>query len=378
MFFNISLNFQKNYPCHWQLGKFRVSTDPGWELVQIGTSEILYKGYADSSPLENLFTEIIAQDEPKITGNFCALVLTDGELKIKTDRYRSFPIYIIPGNPVYIDPNHINNLIPTEDILWSNNLVTIHADHTMTGGKFDLVGSADLPTSTVDQIDELLTKKIQSFVSHNKLPLRIFLSGGVDTLLVYSYLRRIGAEHELIWYLHTDLDEFYLANSGDLKNYWAYNQIHHWKEPCVLASGAPGDEFMLRNPVTGNQYLLGHRTSIPEQLIAQPKCLHHAHFTKSFKKFEGQVSATSEELCNITVNDWQHWHLGNTLTWTPLRDLELFKLFLALPYETALGQIMDSAVSRVLIERNVPGLTKVLSSQKNAGNGLQNLRSLLT
>jgi hypothetical protein len=60
-----------------------------------------------------------------------------------------------------------------------------------------------------------------------------------------------------------------------------------------------------------------------------------------------------------------------------LRDLELFKLFLALPYEMALGQIMDSAVSRMLIERNVPGLTKVLNVQKNAGNGLRNLRNLL-
>jgi hypothetical protein len=77
------------------------------------------------------------------------------------------------------------------------------------------------------------------------------------------------------------------------------------------------------------------------------------------------------------VNDWQHWHLGNTLTWTPFRDLELFKLFLALPYEQAVAQIMNSAVSCELIERNVPGLTQVLSDQKNTGNAMKNLRVLL-
>jgi len=93
--------------------------------------------------------------------------------------------------------------------------------------------------------------------------------------------------------------------------------------------------------------------------------------------FEGQQSATAPELCNTVVNDWQHWHLGNTLTWTPFRDLELFKLFLALPYEQALGQIMNSSVSCELIERNVPGLTCVLSSQKNSGNTMRNLRGLL-
>ena len=81
--------------------------------------------------------------------------------------------------------------------------------------------------------------------------------------------------------------------------------------------------------------------------------------------------------CNTVVNDWQHWHLGNTLTWTPFRDLELFKLYMSLPYEQALGQIMNSAVSRVLIERNVPGLTTMLSDQKNTGNFMKNLRGLL-
>ena len=369
MFFHIADQPQENYPCHWQLGSFCVSTDSGWQLEQVGTAQVLYKGYADAAPMEDRLLDIVLQTTPHILGNFCAMVLVNNTMTIQTDRYRSFPIYI---------NNHsVNNLIPTEHTAWTDSMITVHSDLVVTENKFNVIGHAWSPTSTVDQIDQLLTDKIKLFASHNQLPLRMFLSGGVDTLLLYSYICRLGIPHEMTWNLHTDLDYFYLSNSTDIKQHWGYRQIHHWHEPCVLVSGTPGDEFMLRSPVTANQYLLKHGTSIPQLLATNPDCLHHAYFSKHVELFEGQQSATAPELCNTVVNDWQHWHLGNTLTWTPLRDLELFKLFLALPYTQAVGQIMNSAVSCELIERNVPGLTRVLSNQKNTGNAMRNLRGLL-
>jgi hypothetical protein len=295
--------------------------------------------------------------------------MVDNTLAIKSDRYRSFPIYI--------GSDSINNLIPANHTVWTDSMITVRPDLTVTENKFDVIGKIHASVSTVDQIDELLINKIQRFLSHNQLPLRVFLSGGVDTLLLYSYVQRLDAKYEMIWNLHTDLDEFYLANSSDIKKNWGYRQIHHWQTPCVLASGTPGDEFMLRSPATANQYLLSHGTSIPEQLQHHPNCLHQDYFLQYTDLFNSQHAGTSTELCNTVVNDWQHWHLGNTLTWTPFRDLELFKLFLSLPYKQALGQIMNSEVSRELIERNVPGLTRVLSDQKNSNNALKNLRGLL-
>jgi hypothetical protein len=351
------------------MGSFSVSTDPGWQLRQIGTAQVLYQGYADAAPVEDLLLDIVLQTTPQILGNFCVLVVVDNTLTIQTDRYRSFPIYI--GN------HSVNNLIATDRTAWTDSMITVHSDLTVTEKKFDVIGRTDLSTSTVYQIDELLINKIQRFLSHNQRPLRVFLSGGVDTLLLYSYVYRLGAKYELVWNLHTDLDEFYLANSSDIKKHWGYRQIHHWQTPCVLASGTPGDEFMLRSPTTANQYLLAHGTSIPKQLQRYPDCLHRDYFSQYTELFNSQRAGTTEELCNTVVNDWQHWHLGNTLTWTPFRDLELFKLFLALPYDQALAQIMNSEVSRELIERNVPGLTQVLSDQKNTGNVMRNLRDLL-
>jgi hypothetical protein len=369
MFFHISDQPQENYPCHWQLGSFHVSTDSGWQLAQVGTAQVLYKGYADCADLNNLLMDIVLQSTPRILGNFCALVLVDNTLTMQTDRYRSFPIYI--GN------HAVNNLIPAEHTAWTDSLITVHPDLTVTENKFDVIGNTELGSGTVDQIDQLLTDKIKLFATHNQLPLRVFLSGGVDTLLLYSYICKLDIPHEVVWNLHTDLDNFYLANSGDIKKYWGYRQIHHWQEPCVLVSGAPGDEFMLRSPTTANQYLLNRGTSIPEQLHHYPDCLHRDYFLQYTELFNSQTIATDIELCNTVVNDWQHWHLGNTVTWTPLRDLELFKLFLSLPYDLTLSQIMSSAISCKLIERNVPGLTQVLSDQKNTGNLMRNLRGLL-
>jgi hypothetical protein len=90
----------------------------------------------------------------------------------------------------------------------------------------------------------------------------------------------------------------------------------------------------------------------------------------------GSRSQLHHDLCNVIVNDWQHWHLGNTLHWTPLRDLEIFKIIMRLPLIDAKNQIMDSTFSQTLIERNVPGATEFISDQKNAGPALKNLNRL--
>jgi hypothetical protein len=275
------------------------------------------------------------------------------------------------------------------NVVYSNGLIAVDDDFTVDYRTFDAVGSIDTnTTSTLDQIDQLLCDKIQQFAKHNHLPIRVFLSGGVDTLLLYSYLKRLGIAHELIWNTHCDIDKFYLANHADIYQNWAYRQIHHWTDPCVLVSGTPGDEFMLRGPATANLYLLAHNISIPELITttSSGSQLEYLSLPKNFGIFSQQIQEHQpdkslhdvyQQLCNANLNDWQHWHIGNTLTWTPLRDLELFKLFLQLPVDQVKSQVLDSTISRDLIERNVPGLSTALSPQKNTGNYMKNLKNLL-
>ncbi len=380
MFFHISQQPQENYPCQWQLGSFAVSTDEGWKQLAIGPVQMLYKGYADAGPLESLLGQVMFQSIPQLTGNFCALVVVNDTLTIQSDRYRGFPIYI--------DDAGINNLVATDRTAWTDSLITVHADLTVTDNQFDVIGDIDATElsfqSAQDQVHDILTRKTRQFLSHNTLPLKVFLTGGVDTMLVYSYLCAAGAEFELLDHFHFDHDYFWRANSNKITQYWAYRQTHHWRDPCVLMSGTPGDEFMLRNPDTGNLYLQHAGTTINE--LIQPHHMQHDYIKSELENNQLHLTDTislantkeqlHHQLCNITINDWQHWHLGNTLHWTPLRDLDIFKIVMRLPVECAADQILNSGFSTALIERNMPGGSKLISDQKNAGPELKNLSKL--
>lgn len=388
MFFSITHETKDNFSKSYCLGSFDIYTDEGWHLTTVGARQILYKGYADTGTMETILPIIVHQQEPEFHGNFCALVFDPetNTIQIKTNRYRSFPIYIT-------DNQEITNLLPQTWTVWADGLLTIDQNLCATEKKFNLVGSINLDPITLedalDQIDTILAERTKDFLQHNTLPIKAFVSGGVDSLLVYSYLQRFTDNFEMVKCQHIDYDRFWLMNSGSLKEqFWGYAQIHHWTESCIVTSGAPGDEYMLRSPTTTDMLLKFNGVYIVD-LLNLPEwkgCLHEQYFrqSKNYTLFKEQRldeglgrDMLLWNLCNIIANDWQHWHLGNTLTWTPLRDLEIFKILLRLPLEVQLTQIMNSDISKALIERNSPGLTKVISDQKNSGNLQKNLTDFL-
>lgn len=377
MFFSISHSDNLDFSHQWQCHGVTVNTDAGWQQATVGDQYVVYKGYAESGTLTELLPDILDQHYPELLGNFCVIVIGHDQIQIKTDRYRSFPIW-------FEQQTEITNLVSLSNTAWTNHLVSATLNLVVTLQNFNVIGTIDLAPLTedqvLDQVDEILLTRTKNFIKHNTLPIRSFLTGGVDSLLVYSYLKRAGADVEVIDYLHIDYDHFWKCNSHHLKKFWAYSQIHHWLEPTALASGAPGDEFMLRSPVTANMYLTSRGTGIPELLKTHPSCLHYEYFMlpKHQQIFESTPTTTNfrwvaYEICNILVNDWQHWHIGNTLTWTLLRDLEVLKLMLRLPIESAVAQILDSTVSKKLIEKNLPGATAWISDQKNTGASRKNL-----
>lgn len=377
MFFSISHTVHGNFSMHWQVGNVCIDTDDGWLSQDHGDLLLIYKGYTDQRKLDQ---QLLSVDHQTL-GNFCVIIVdrTQQKIRMVADRYRSFPVYFKNGHQV-------TNLVPVDKTAWTDSKVEIDFDLNTTEHKFDAIGPIDPMLldyeSALDQVHEILITKTQNFLDNNSLPLKVFLSGGIDTLLVYSYLVNAGAEFELLDYNHLEHDYFWRSNEHLIKQNWGYKQIHHWRESCVLASGAPGDEFMLRSPTTANLYLRRNNTDIPQLLEQYPDCLHYSYFNldkhqKIFQEQQNSQQDTSDwELCNILVNDWQHWHLGNTLTWTPLRDVEIIKILLRMPLRHAINQIMNSEFSKCLIERNVPGATRFISDQKNTGPALKNLNLL--
>lgn len=385
MFFSISREHQENFPNQYQMGPLVVNTDSGWAHSQVGSATVVYKGYADEFDLSQNLHNILLQPQPCYTGNFCVFVYQNNCLEIKTDRYRSFPIYI---------GDTINNLVPGGRTVWADGMITVHNDLAVTENQFDAIGEVETSELTKQQvllaIVDLLDKKTQAFLDHNKLPVNVYLTGGVDTLLVYSFLQKYTDCYDIVDYLHIDYDYFWLKNSTDIKSHWAYKQIHHWKTPCVLTSGTPGDEFMLRAPATGNMLLMHHNVNIVDLLVKQDymqtqyflkdkntTIFHNMAQDAALGRLTKDKNLLFRELCNMNLNDWQHWHIGNTLTWTPLRDLEIFKLFLRLPVEHVVDQLLGSKISLDIIEHNCPGLSRSVSRQKNSNNSMSNLVGIL-
>jgi hypothetical protein len=389
MFFHVSKTTQDNFPHNHQTKNFVISLDQGWTHVQdFQGNDIWYKGYIDDAPLRWYAVRVSAEQQPQQTGNFCVIKVTDQQVVIRSDKLRSFPLW-------YNSEQGLTNLRNIGETIWSDCLVTLNNDMTLTRDYFDAVGTlSDVKLSfdtVVDQVDEIIKRKVIEFLEYRELPIKVFLSGGVDTALVFSYLKKYTDDYELVLNSHVDYDYFYLKNHGYLSELWGYTQIHHWETAGYLTSGAPGDEFTARSPVTANFLLLAQGTSIPK-LLNDTKyvgCLHYNYFNQTkyldawAKQEQEYVSDkpswidTLKLCCNYNINDWQHWHLGRTLTWTPLRELEIFKLIASLPIEDLCDQVMTSSVQLALIKRNSPEVLEYISKQKNSMNYMENLSGLL-
>jgi hypothetical protein len=386
MFFHIGSKMLENFPVVHHHGNLYINIDDGWTATRDQYNNLLlYKGYLDEYPIQDKLLDIAAQEEPRFLGNFCLIKCFDQGVSIKTDRLRSFPMW-------YDAKLGITNLQELDWNIWTDSFAMLTHDLQLVESKFDLLGTVESSTLSFDQvvdvIDAILTNKVKQFAKNNTLPLRSFLSGGIDTGLLYSYLVKHQIDNTLIDYSHIDFDYFYLKNHQTLSKFWGYNQIHHWKEPCVLLTGAPGDEFTVRSPTTANMMLRYHGTSIT-QLLTDSKyqdCLHRSYFLdpEYSELWEQQQQLTfngldhaMRECLNLIVNDYQHWHLGNTITWTPLRDMEIFKLIARLGKNDLMDQIMNSSVQKELISRNDSALLACLSTQKNSGNYMENLTNIL-
>lgn len=383
MFFSLEQQANTDFPNHYSLGKLIFNTDNGWCHATVDGKIFVYKGYLETTN----WSPVVLRDieDHQHLGNFlvCCFDPGTGVVDFYTNQWRGFLIWADPGT-------RISNLYHGSHTIWNDSTVSIDQDLIVGEVKTDIIGFTDLlrqnRQKVEDAIDSRLSLRVSNFLTHNTLPLRVFCSGGVDSTLVWSYVAKHTNDFELVLENRIQWDHFWCRNKRLLqKNFWGYKQIHHWLEQCVLTSGAPGDEFMLRSPTTINLWCMYHGIDIFDWL-GDGDCLHGEYFKKHHQLFHQQHQDRSLDnvmrldwkdfvryLCNIVVNDCQHWHLGNTLTFTPLRDLEIFKLFLSLPVDELKAQILHSEVSRGLIARNDPRLLSVLSDVKNVGESLSNL-----
>ena len=343
MFFSISKQQNNDFPNHIKWGEFCVDFDNGWTV----SANLISKGYL---------------------GKSCEIRYSDIGIELTSGKRQTFPIFINDANFV------VSNLLYTPDsflgnVIVGSNWITRIASPTPTFTKLNLTDD-----EIINQIDSTIEHAVLNFKTDK--PIKLFLTGGVDTVLLASYVIKNKIPYDLVNYEHFDLDYFMCHNRSKLKKFWAYKSLQHWRNPEVLLSGANGDEMLMRNPYDACIVT----THFGEDLIEICKQQHFYHSSYFLKdKFSAMLEnakqirfASEEELKQHIItrnsNDFQHWHLGNTTTLTPYDNLDLINLILNLSYPMLREQILDAGVHKLLIKRNVPRLLNLLSDDKNTDN----------
>jgi len=358
MFFSITKIPDIRFPNNYQINNLWINCDNGW--IQSGTT--FYKGY----------------DE-----NYCKIIVNDTGAIIKHSTPRSFPLWHQEGIITNID-----STLSTQ--AWSDDAVNIDISGKITVAKsnIDLAVPKELLTihQAQERIRQLLDKKLKQVPNKIKL----FCSGGLDTLLLYSmFSTQSKIEFELLVDEHYEQDKFTKTNQSELSKFWGYKQIHHWSNPTWIATGSHGDEYFLRGPLIIAMLTAWNNINFSELLANNPDCYHYYHFNKytklwkdswdnrhQLKKEYPTVDLLHRQIINILVNDHQHWHLGNTLTWTPYKDINIAKILLQCDINELIPQFLDGQLSKNLIVDYNPDIINYLSKYKNY-NSRENLPNLI-
>lgn len=382
MFFEIKKNPNPNFPHQFKLNdNLFLNCDQGWSKYRTVDSWIFYKGYNDTNLPDLDFIDLVNRNPiPTHTGNFFAVIARDNGTIVTThDLFRGTPLrrsgqnFLITNLPIEgtinVWADRILEISPSLEI----NEVFFNPYHDVE--QFDKLSDEQI----IDSIDTLLNESFETFLTKNTKPVKIFLSGGMDTTTCFSYLNKFTNNFEIIAGEIFEFTPFVCSNRGHLKKLWGYNQFHHFRDPSALVTGGNGDEMFIRSPTTVNMILSAHETDVLTEMRKNPSCYHYSYFMLPGNQQKYQQQAADPEFLSIIKNwehtvqqvnnqllhDHQHWHLENTLTFTPLKDLRYTNLILRGSLDLIKAQVTDSEINRQLIAKNDPSLLQYVSTQKN-------------
>lgn len=370
MFFSISKTKQSNYTKSYKLdnGLF-FNCDHGWNILNYQNKKIFYKGYVLHNDIENVIKHHTLSLTPRYKGNFSCIICDRDKITITHDIDRGFPIFS--------HKDQITNLIKG-DLIYSNMFIDINSNLEISYNQFKNYSISNEMLEYeigLKKIHFLIKNAFDSFLSKNKNPIKIFLSGGIDTLLAYSFLKKSTKNFELVNKEYVRKTNFYLKNKEHLVKFWGYNQMHSWgNTSSVLVTGGCGDEYMMRNPIIIKKLFDFFDIDFLNELKNNVNAYHFKYFNreKNLKIFQQpknkmkNLILTKMEIFKNLSNDHQHWHLDGTTFFTPFKDLEIPNLFLQLPKEKLLEQALDAKISKDLISLNDPNDLKLLSKYKNS------------
>lgn len=351
MFFSIGTSTDHRFPNNHQFENIWVNTDNGWHRTQNISELKLYKGYEE---------------------NYCCITVNSQGAYLEHSVPRSFPLWSSPGL--------ISNLSCHGDQVWADGTVGMDLQGNISFSHINLDLSVPPATLTLAQAQEHIIQQLNNSakILIGNPNIKLFCSGGLDTFLNYALLTYHGIDFELVHGEHYELDEFARQNQSALKSHWAYQQLHHWLDPVCLATGSCGDEYFLRGPATVSILTTWHNINFDEIISNNVNTYHYHYFKKHAKLWQDSWNTReqlqqslptqhdlNQKIIDILCNDHQHWHLGNTMTWTPFRNIAIAKTLLQCSIDELMPQFLDGQLTKSIITHYLPDITKFVSKYKN-------------
>ena len=360
MYFSISKTKDLRYPNHFLFSYWVVSHDNGWVKTEKG----IRKGF----------------HYPDIDyGNFCEIFEEDGCVFISHDKFRTFRLHLDqPSNTVSnLHKYHTTVLVDQKLIFHKDSIEKIEIPDLYNDYMELSPISMDECVDIIYNLLEPRFQKLKEHVEEYNITPKIFLSGGVDTLLSYAGARNKNIKYELIDYEHLEYDYFIDQNKNALKKVRALEQIHHWKNPSILLTGSFGDEHLLRGP--DSSALLCAINDVDLLDYMKKTDYYHKYFyedsaytvskfykdKKALQRIFEDKTKLRRHMLSFIVNDHQKHHFGNTFSWSSTRDLKITETIARLNWDDLLLQISDATINKKLIERFWPDGLKYISKYKN-------------
>jgi hypothetical protein len=359
MFFSLARFRDLRFPCHTQLGPWTLNHDRGWQQHDDGVVKTLGACNDD-------------------LGFWTQFHVTDRVVQLRHARLRGYPLWWDADHQV------LTNLAGQGQAIWADQQVDIAGDQLVIT-QIDIIGAVTGKTLTiadaVQTLSDVICNKIAVLYDHTPQWTKChFETGGVDTAIIKAALVSTNREFHALDFEHFEYDAFTNATKDILReHYWAYRQIHHWRDPTIFLTGSGGDEFLMRGPTTLALWAAWHDIDLAS-VLCQRQGYHVAYFLREknlaiIKRHWQQRQQIQElypkhrdlvwQICNMNANDHQHWHLGNTFTWSPYHDLELTKIMLSLGPDDLLDHAIDATVTKRVIESLCPGQLTTLATDKN-------------
>jgi len=362
MFFSLSTTQLDNFPYHYILPNGLVlNTDDGWELYTTDSHTVIIKGYVNKCSISEIIDDIVLHDIPVYKGNFCAFIADNEHVKIMHDTNRAFELWA--------GDEFVTNLFEHGQKCFADRIFTVNSKLYRKSVRFEPYHKNTQQYTDAELIDSLhatICETYEQFLTHNTKPLKMFLSGGIDTTTAWAYLDHFTKNYELVDYEYIKFTPFYRKNSTVIRKFWGYKQIHLWEDDCVLVTGGNGDENLLRGPFTLAMALKQHNLSFTD--ILQPTDYHYSYLMKKPLDVDDEykeIADVPDFILNLNINDHQHWHLDRTLTFTPFKDISLLSTVLCSSKNLLVAQARDAAINKALVRKLDASKLRVLSNQKN-------------